>query len=307
MDSNALDRAVEILLRSELAAIPTETVYGLAGNALDENAVAKIFAVKNRPFFDPLIVHAASRQAFEPYISDWPEPAMLLAARFWPGPLTLLLPRTPLISDLVTSGMERVAARVPNHPVTLELLSRLPFPLAAPSANPFGYISPTRPEHVAAQLGDKIPFILDGGPCTVGIESTIVGFPDGVPTIYRLGGLSVESIEDAVGKVQILQNPNRTPGGMVGHYAPSKKLLLGDLAQMLKSYPDAATLSFKNEYPSPYLRVLSPSGDLTEAAANFFKFLRELDATPAELILAETLPEKGLGRAINDRLRRARS
>lgn len=294
-------------MRSELAAIPTETVYGLAGNALDENAVAKIFAVKNRPFFDPLIVHAGSKEAFEPYISEWPEAATLLAERFWPGPLTLLLPRTSLISDLVTSGMERVAVRVPNHRLTLELLSRLSFPLAAPSANPFGYISPTRPEHVAAQLGDKISFILDGGPCTVGIESTIVGFPDGVPTIYRLGGLSVESIEEVVGKVEILQNPNRSPGAMAGHYAPTKKLLLGDVADMLKSYPNAATLSFKNEYPSPYLRVLSPSGDLTEAAANFFRFMRELDATPAELILAETLPEKGLGRAINDRLRRARS
>jgi L-threonylcarbamoyladenylate synthase len=302
-----IERAAELLMQSQLVAIPTETVYGLAGNALDAVAVANIFAVKNRPFFDPLIVHAGSQAALEPYVARWPDAALRLIERFWPGPLTLLLPRTPLIADIVTSGMERVAVRVPNHPMTLELLSLLPFPLAAPSANPFGYISPTRPEHVAAQLGDKIACILDGGPCTVGIESTIVGFEDGVPTIYRPGGLSIETIEEVVGEVRIAENVVRSPGGMKGHYAPTKKLILGDVAQLLKSYPNAATLGFVNEYPAPFARVLSPKGDLTEAAANFFTYLRELDSTPADVILAETLPEVGLGRAINDRLRRARS
>ncbi|MCS7084546.1 MAG: L-threonylcarbamoyladenylate synthase [Bacteroidia bacterium] len=305
MNRSAVETAAEWLKRSEPVAIPTETVYGLAGNALDEKAVAKIFAIKNRPLFDPLIVHGASAEALAPYVNEWPKPALLLAERFWPGPLTLLLPRTSLVPDIVTSGLRSVAVRVPAHPLALELLSRVDFPLAAPSANPFGYVSPTRPEHVAAQLGDKIAFILDGGPCAVGIESTIVGFPNDIPTVFRLGGLSIEVIEDTIGKVDVATNTRRTPGSLGAHYAPTKKLLLGNPEQLLKAHPRAAVLAFTNEYPAPYLRVLSPTGNLTEAAANFFGFLRELDQTPAEIIVAETLPEVGLGRAINDRLRRA--
>ncbi len=306
-------RAATWLRRDELVAIPTETVYGLAGNAFSEVAVARIFAVKNRPSFDPLIVHTSHYRRLEELVTEVPEAARRLAEAFLPGPLTLLLPRRPLIPDMVTAGSPLVAVRIPNHPLTLELLAALDFPVAAPSANPFGYISPTTAEHVAQQLGDKIPYILDGGPCHIGLESTIVGFPEGRATVYRRGGIAVEAIEALIGPVAVqphsTSNP-QAPGMLKSHYAPGVPLLLGDIAALLEEHGHrrVGLLSFRRTYatvPPERQVVLSKTGDLTEAARHLFSGLRRLDQLDIELILAEPVPEEGLGRAINDRLRRA--
>jgi L-threonylcarbamoyladenylate synthase len=204
-------KAKALLERGELVAIPTETVYGLAGNALDANAVTKIFQVKNRPHFDPLIVHVADFSSAESFVEEIPIAAKKLAERFWPGPLTILLKRKQLIPDLVTSGLETVGIRCPDHSLTNQLLQSLSFPLAAPSANPFGYISPTQPSHVNDQLGGKVKYILDGGECKVGIESTIIGFDQTRPTIYRMGGLSIEEIESIIGKVNVQLHSTSNP------------------------------------------------------------------------------------------------
>jgi L-threonylcarbamoyladenylate synthase len=305
-------KAAALLQAGELVAIPTETVYGLAGNALNMEAVTNIFLVKNRPAFDPLIIHIPDASAATHYAEDIPEKALHLAEKFWPGPLTLLLEKKKLIPDLVTSGLDRVGIRCPNHPLTLDLLKNISFPLAAPSANPFGYVSPTTAAHVNDQLGGKIPYILDGGTCDVGIESTIVGFENDIPVIYRLGGLSIENIERVTGKVKVTahstSNPT-APGQLKSHYAPDKKVLIGDLDILQREYQrhSYGILSFKKEYDSSYQYVLSPSGSLEEAARNFFTALRMLDKMPIDTILTEFVPDLGLGRAINDRLRRAAS
>ena len=309
---NDIDVARKFLSKGELVAIPTETVYGLAGNALNDNAVLSIFEVKNRPAFDPLIIHTDSLEKIEHYISSFPEKARHLAAQFWPGPLTLLLPKKPIIPDLVTSGLDNVAVRIPNHPLLLDLLKSLPFPLAAPSANPFGYISPTNAAHVNAQLGDKIPYILDGGESEVGIESTIVGFENDEPVVYRLGGLAVEEIEAIVGKVKLMphssSNP-KAPGMLKSHYAPRKPLYLYERG-IFPAGDDELTgyLVFDKYLESidlKYQRILSKSGDMKEAAHNLFAYLRELDTLPIQQICAEFVPLNGLGLAINDRLQRA--
>ena len=305
-----INKARQLLEAGELVAIPTETVYGLAANALNSEAVTRIFQVKNRPEFDPLIIHVPSLDKARQYTMNLPEGAQELADTFWPGPLTLLLERTDLIPDLVTAGLPTVGVRCPDHPLTRELLEQIDFPLAAPSANPFGYISPTTPAHVADQLGDQIPYILDGGPCPVGIESTIVGFTNGRGIVYRTGGLKIEDIEGVIGKVALRtsasSNP-KAPGQLHSHYAPRKKLVVGDLEHLLKMYSpeQAGILSFRKNYHAPVQVILSPSGNMEEAARNFFSALRHLDQSPAEIILAEFVPDTGLGVAINDRLRRA--
>ncbi|WP_194777126.1 L-threonylcarbamoyladenylate synthase [Pararhodonellum marinum] len=308
-------KAKQILEQGGLVGIPTETVYGLAGNALNPDAVTKIFETKNRPSFDPLIVHTAGKEQVDLFTTDFPEPLAELASAFWPGPLTLLLPRQPIIPDLVTSGLDQVAVRVPQHPLTLDLLQQLTFPLAAPSANPFGYISPTRASHVQDQLGDKIPYILDGGPCTIGLESTIVGMEGKQIVVYRLGGMDLGEIEKIVGKVTVMPYSNsnpKTPGMLQSHYAPTKPLILGNLAEMVEEYLQKgrsfAVLSFQSffpEVPASLQIALSEKGDLQEAAKNLFAAMRNLDQSEASIILAEVLPERNLGRAINDRLRRA--
>jgi L-threonylcarbamoyladenylate synthase len=306
-------KAKALLEQGELVAIPTETVYGLAGNALDVDAVIKIFQVKDRPHFDPLIVHVADLQSAESFVEEIPALAKKLADQFWPGPITILLKRKVIIPDLVTSGLDTVGIRCPDHTLTHQLLSSLSFPLAAPSANPFGYISPTQPSHVNDQLGEKIKYILDGGECKVGIESTIIGFDQALPTIYRMGGLSIERIESVIGKVNIqlhsTSNP-KAPGQLKSHYAPTKKLILGKLDELIKIHAsnEVGVLSFqqlRKEIPSKNQRVLSPTGDLSVAAQNLFSSLRELDGLNVQFILAEEVPDTGLGRAINDRLRRA--
>ncbi|WP_162342830.1 L-threonylcarbamoyladenylate synthase [Cyclobacterium salsum] len=308
-------KAAKFLTEGELVAIPTETVYGLAGNALDENAVLKIFKTKDRPEFDPLIIHLAEKSQLMDYVQDVPEELAALASRFWPGPLTLLLPKKDLIPDLVTSGLDTVGVRVPRHPLTRKLLQSLTFPLAAPSANPFGYISPTRASHVQDQLGDKITYILDGGDCEVGLESTIVGMEQGQVIVYRLGGISVADIEETVGKVLILpqssSNP-KSPGMLKSHYAPKKPVYLGDLDELMEKFGRKGTvfavLSFTRtfaEVPDSLQLALSKEGNYDEAARNLFSSMRLLDDSEAAVILAQELPEIHLGKAINDRLRRA--
>lgn len=302
------------LLRSEkLVAIPTETVYGLAGNALSETAVTEIFNVKNRPVFDPLIVHSATFQEAQKYLKEIPPLAERLAAHFMPGPLTLLLPKNDRISDLVTAGSDLVAFRVPNHPLALQLLDLLEFPLAAPSANPFGYISPTSAQHVADQLGEKIPYILDGGVCQVGLESTIVGFVEDKITVFRKGGVAIEAIEKLVGKVDVIAHSSSNPlapGMLKSHYAPRTPVRIGDLNRLVetsegKNFGLISFNTFFDQAPVGKQVILSPSGDFSEAARNLFSGMRYLDGLGLEVIFVELLPEKDLGRAINDRLRRA--
>ncbi|WP_158859654.1 L-threonylcarbamoyladenylate synthase [Lunatibacter salilacus] len=308
-------KASQLLREGKLVGMPTETVYGLAGNALNPEAVTAIFETKKRPSFDPLIIHVGSLEQARSFIRFFPEELMALAESFWPGPLTLLLPKNDKIPDLVTSGLDTVAVRIPGHSLTRELLLNLDFPLAAPSANPFGYISPTRALHVQDQLGDKIPYILDGGDCTVGLESTIVGVEQGQVIVYRLGGIPVSAIEQVAGPVLILpqssSNP-KSPGMLKSHYAPKTPVLLGDLDTLVSEFSQRGenfgVLSFNKVFPEiPDARqvILSPSGDLGEAARNLFSGMRLLDKADVSVILAEELPEKDLGKAINDRLRRA--
>jgi L-threonylcarbamoyladenylate synthase len=293
-----LEIAGSFLKNGELVAIPTETVYGLAGNAFDEQAVLSIFKVKNRPSFDPLIVHTDTVEKLGGFITDFPEKAQALAHRFWPGPLTLLLRKSTLIPDLVTSGLDQVAVRIPDHPLTLSLLSKLDFPLAAPSANPFGYISPTNASHVNEQLGDSIPYILDGGEAGIGIESTIIGFVDEKPVVYRLGGLALEEIELVVGEVEQMphstSNP-KAPGMLKSHYAPRKPFFLKNRAEIEQPTNDAVHYLLFNSFLE---------GQEVDRQ-RLFAYLRTLDKLPGDAIWAELVPDTGLGRAINDRLRRA--
>jgi L-threonylcarbamoyladenylate synthase len=325
MSESLLLQAKKLLEQGELVAIPTETVYGLAANALNSLAVAKIFQVKNRPTFDPLIVHTHHITEIAKYARIFPPILQKLAEKFWPGPLTLLLPKQAIIPDLVTAGLDTVALRIPNHSLTIKLLQSLDFPLAAPSANPFGYISPTTAEHVRQQLGDKIPLILDGGASQIGIESTIVGFAQGEVVIYRLGGISLEEVVKVVGKVKV--NPHSSsnptaPGMLESHYSPRKPLFINTIKKELFlnqgywEFPqvgkciaeEIGVLNFTStlDYlPLENQMVLSEKASFIEAAQHLFAAMRHLDAMKVKLIITELLPEEDLGRAINDRLRRA--
>jgi L-threonylcarbamoyladenylate synthase len=275
--------------------------------------VLKIFAAKNRPHFNPLIVHTHALTAVEDALGPLPAVVYELAAALWPGPMTLLLPRGARIPELVTAGHPRVAIRIPDHPLTLALLQRLPFPLAAPSANPFGYISPTTAQHVADQLGDRVGYILDGGPARVGIESTIIGLEaDGSLRLYRRGGQALESIQALVGPITPLAQGEapQASGMLKSHYAPHTPLILGDIEALAARYPNArlGVLAFQRNplaLRPPHLEILSPDGDLGEAAHQLFAAMRRLDQAAVDYILAEPVPDRGLGRAINDRLRRA--
>ena len=316
--SNSLTEAASLLSLGEIIAIPTETVYGLAANALDTMAVAKIYEAKNRPSFNPLIVHIAGIQQLNQWASIVPEKAMALATTFWPGPLTLVLPKAPEIPELITAGSPYVALRVPSHPMSLELLNMLSFPLAAPSANPSGYISPTQAAHVQQQLGNKIPFILDGGPCRVGLESTIVKIgEDGLATLLRAGGTGIEQIREVIGDLgetspQLSSSPNKpiAPGMLQSHYAPSVPLMVGAIKELIKEHTGKkiGIISFQASYDEiakDLMYTLSEKGDLNEAATKLFEAMHELERKKPELIIAEYFPNKGLGLAINDRLKRA--
>ena len=306
--------AIALLTRDDVVAIPTETVYGLAGNALSDAAVRKIYAIKNRPLHNPLIVHVAEVFRIADIAHDIPELAWQLLERFSPGPLTLLLPKKPVISDLVTAGLPRVAVRIPAHPLALELLRNLDFPLAAPSANPFGYISPTAPEHVLKQLGGKIAYILDGGVCDKGIESTVVGFEAGRPIIHRQGAISEEDIRQMAADAVVSDHESAapaSPGMLPYHYSPATRLVFAEASADLVARFDpgeVGVLAFDRywpNFPEEHQVVLSRTGNLDEAAHNLYAALHSLDAMNLKLIVAEHLPEQGLGRAVNDRLRRA--
>lgn len=310
-----LEVAAAYLRKGELVAVPTETVYGLAANALSEDAVLKIYAAKNRPRFNPLIIHVSSWKQALQFVLPPNADAEKLAQAFWPGPLTLLLPTNNQIPQLVTAGSQRVAVRVPNHPVTLTLLELLDFPLAAPSANPSGYISPTTAQHVYAGLHGIIPYILDGGTCLVGLESTIIGWNElGMPEVYRLGGVPMEALANVLGTTpllskQLIENPE-TPGQLKSHYAPHTPLYLGKVAERIKEYTgkEIRLIRFRQYYPQiPEAQqiLLAPGGTMEEAAKNLFSVLRQVDQLKADVIIAEELPQEGLGSAINDRLRRA--
>jgi L-threonylcarbamoyladenylate synthase len=306
-----IQHAAALLRNGEVIGMPTETVYGLAGNALNEDAILKIYTVKNRPKFDPLISHTNDLSKVRQWVKAFPLKAEQLAAAFWPGPLTMLLEKKSDIPDLLTSGLPRMAVRIPNHSLTLSLLAALDFPLAAPSANPFGFVSPTSAQHVNDQLGDQIPYILDGGECTVGIESTIVGFEGNEVLVYRLGGLSLEEIEAVVGSVKVQLNKSSNPvapGMLKSHYSPGKPVIIGDIATEILRHPEKkiGVISFRQNFTeAAAIRVLSPAGNLPEAAKNVFKALRELAKADVDVILTESFPNEGLGRAINDRLQRA--
>ncbi len=306
-----LEEAVRLLQAGRVVGVPTETVYGLAANAFDPAAVVRVFETKRRPSFDPLIVHVRDVEAVHEVATRLPAAAERLVERFWPGPLTLVLERRDVVPDLVTSGLPTVAVRCPAHPLMRRLLSRTGFPLAAPSANRFGSVSPTTAQHVADQLGDELELVLDGGPCEVGLESTIVGFQGERCLLYRPGGLPLEELERVVGPVPTAARTPETapsaPGMLTSHYAPARTLLLGELDELVAEHAGSrlGVLAFREERAAHACRVLSPSGDLGEAARRLFAALRELDASGAELLVAEPVPESGLGRAINDRLRRA--
>lgn len=304
--------AADYLREGMVVAIPTETVYGLACNAFDEKAVAEVFRLKNRPFFDPLIVHVSGRDVVSLITSKIPDMAIKLMDAFWPGPLTLLLPKKPSVPDLVTSGLDTVAVRMPSHPLAVELLSKLDFPLAAPSANPFGYVSPTAAEHVLQHFSGSIPYVLDGGPCDVGVESTIVGFELDDVVVYRLGGVSVESLTAVAGNVVVRSmstNKPAAPGMLKSHYAPNVPLRISSVDDFISNHDGATTafISFKDTFLAPGVDVfiLSKTGDDMEAARNLFKVMREIDASGFTQIVAEKMPDFGLCKAINDRLQRA--
>lgn len=307
--------AAALLAKGELVSIPTETVYGLAANALNEDAVLKIYEVKKRPQFNPLIIHVSSWQHALNYVKHIPEKAALLAKTFWPGPLTLLLEKQNNIPDLVTAGSNSVAIRVPNHPLTLQLLRKIDFPVAAPSANPSGYISPTEATHVYENLHGKIPYILDGGSCVVGVESTILGWnQEGQPEIYRPGGIATEELEQVLNqkieiKKSIAENPD-TPGQLKSHYATSTPLFMGAIDELIQKFNDKKIVLIRFSHYSPDVPkeqqlLLSPSGTVEEAARNLFRIMRQADAFKADVLIAEQVPNEGIGTAINDRLKRA--
>jgi L-threonylcarbamoyladenylate synthase len=295
-----------VLLRAgQLVAFPTETVYGLGGDATNECAVAEIFAVKGRPRFNPLIVHVPGlAQAEELAIFD--ERARKVVARFWPGPLTLVLPRgaDSGLSLLASTGLDTIAIRAPAHEVAQALLRETGRPIAAPSANRSGRVSPTEAGHVAEELGDRVSLILDGGRTPVGLESTVLDLSAEAPALLRPGGVTLELLAELLGPVAVLTKGSlKSPGMLASHYAPSLPLRL----QADQARPGEALLAFGPEAPPGFTEVLwlSRSGDLAEAAANLFAMLRRLDRPPFTGIAVMPIPEHGLGRAINDRLRRA--
>ena len=313
MIGNRIDIAAAYLRGGDVVALPTETVYGLGCNALMPDAVAKVYTVKQRPSFDPLILHVDELGKITQYALINDELLYQIAKQYMPGPLTLLLPKKSVVPDMATAGSDRVAIRIPAHPITQKLLSRLDFPLAAPSANPFGYISPTTARHVDDQLGALIPYILDGGPCNIGVESTILGKENDNYIVYRKGGLAIEEIHRHIPNLQVFENSSsnpKAPGMLKSHYAPKAKFRLShshDLSQY-ENLDEVAFLGFDkfiDGLPQNQQILLSKDGNINKAAQNLFAALRKLDQNKYQIILAIPVPDSGLGKAINDRLRRA--
>jgi L-threonylcarbamoyladenylate synthase len=311
-DPAALREAASVLRRGGLVAFPTETVYGLGADAFNPIAVARVFEVKARPSFDPLIVHLADGADLGRVSPSGDPRALALGTRFWPGPLTLVLPRRPDVPDLVTSGLDSVAVRVPDHPAARALIAAAGTPVAAPSANPFGYVSPTTAAHVAELLGRCVDLVLDGGPCTVGVESTILSLVSDPPAILRPGGVAREALEEALGlALAVAGRAERplAPGQLDRHYATRTPLrvLPGRAGSALAAEGRVGLLAWSAEPPAGWaaVEILSPDGSKETAAARLFAALRRLDAAGLDLILAEPCDESGLGHAIMDRLRRA--
>ena len=302
--------AARLIRDGRLVAFPTETVYGLGGDATNERAVAAIFEAKGRPTFNPLIAHVLDAAEAKEFVA-WNDTAERLAARFWPGALTLVLPRhrDSSLSLLASAGLDTVAIRAPAHPVTQALIRAAGRPIAGPSANRSGAVSPTRAEHVAESLGDRVPMILDGGPCLVGVESTVLDLTAATPTLLRPGGVTREAIEAVIGPVALSDAlpsgdaARKSPGQLASHYAPGRPVRLNAISVGL----DEGLLAFGPLPPAGAALTynLSPTGDLGEAAANLFAHMRALDRPGIGRIAVMPIPETGLGLAINDRLRRA--
>ena len=309
-----LDLAVKILNEEGIIGFPTETVYGLAGNIYSEKAIISIFETKQRPKFNPLIVHISKLNNLDKIAIEIPEKAKQLAKFFWPGSLTLLLKKHHSISDLITAGKDTVAVRIPNHKMALAILDRLDFPLAAPSANPFGRISPTTAQHVADFFPNEIQAVFDGGDCENGIESTIVGFEGENVIIYRLGAISIEAIEKVVGKTEMINFNNNSPvapGMLKKHYAPKTHFVLSnDVETAIHQNQNLkiGVLSFFKKYESKLViaqEVLSKTADFKEASRNLYAAMHRLDKLNLDIIISEIFPDYDLGKSINDRLRRA--
>jgi L-threonylcarbamoyladenylate synthase len=306
----SIEEAARLIRDGELVAFPTETVYGLGGDATNERAVARIFEAKGRPQFNPLISHVLDAGEAKKLVR-WNATADKLAQRFWPGPLTLVLPRAENspIALLATSGLDSAAIRAPAHPIAQALIRAAGRPIAGPSANRSGAVSPTRAEHVAESLGDRVKLILDGGPCEVGLESTVLDLTTATPTLLRPGGATREAIEAVIGPIALSHAvptgdaARKSPGQLASHYAPSRPVRLNATSVAT----DEALLAFGPQPPTGAQRTLnlSTTGDLTEAAANLFAMLRALDSADVSRIAVMPIPQTGLGLAINDRLRRA--
>lgn len=306
--------AKKLLEKDEVIAIPTETVYGLAGNAFSESAVKKIFEIKKRPFYNPLIVHIASIDKLNTVAKNIPEIAYQLAEIFWPGPLTLILEKKDIIPNWVTGGKNTVAVRVPNHSLTLKLLDSLSFPLAAPSANPFGTISPTQAVHVENYFKDQVKLVLDGGSCENGMESTIIGFENNKVILYRHGAISIEKIESITDQLVLNTYQDSTPiapGMLTKHYAPKTKTIATlDLKNEIIEFSNfkIGVVAYqnieidKNKYT---VKILSENGNMEEAARNFYSALHQLDKENLDIIIIEKFPDNSVGRTINDRINRA--
>lgn len=309
--NDSIERTSGIIREGGLVAFPTETVYGLGADGLNPIAVAKIFESKKRPTFNPLILHISEKN-FLSYLAQINDGRIEnLIDRFWPGPLTLVLPKNKIVPDIVTAGNPTVAVRMPNHSVALELIKKSGTPIAAPSANKFGNLSPTEASHVFKSLGETVDMILDGGKCTVGVESTIIQFTGDDVLLLRPGGLSIEEIENEVGKVKTVTKfslrPN-SPGQLLYHYSPSIPLYFLT-KENLEKYSNKKigalffnSINIKHNFTS--VKILSEKGEMKEAAANLFKHLHDLEKEKIDLILAEPIKEEGLGRAIMDRLKK---
>lgn len=310
---NDISIAKQLLDNEEVVAIPTETVYGLAANAFSEKAIRKVYEAKNRPQNNPLIVHVGSKEKLFQLTKNISEKAALLIDHFMPGPLTILLPKNELIGDFVTSGLPDVAVRIPAHPLTAALLSVTDYPLAAPSANPFGYISPTNAFHVFEQMHSKIPYILDGGQCNEGIESTIIGFRNGTPILYRAGSVTIAAIELLIGKVT-LNTDNRkkvAPGMFKKHYSPNTPLIVTENVAMELAKNEGMKIgiithdNYHPYHPTQHQIMLGKSGNMAEVAHNLYSAMHKMDASAYDLIIVKKLPEADLGIAINEKLERA--
>lgn len=317
LNEHDIRAAAQALRDGELVAFPTETVYGLGANALNPVAVAKIFEIKERPRFDPLIVHVADVSQADEVVESIPKIAKSLMEKFWPGPLSFVLKKLKCVPDIVTAGLPGVAIRCPSHDVARSLIRAAGLPIAAPSANRFGMVSPTTGSHVMESFGDRLPFVLDDGPCRIGVESTVISFMDshdGLPELLRHGGVTQEQIESVTGSINTHMHEESTPtspGQLSRHYSPATPLLFSNddsLTEMKNGKSKIGLLGFQSASPSAdfvAIEILSKKGDYREAAANLFAAMRRLDALDLDLIVVEPIPEIDLGRAIMDRLRRA--